>query len=396
MVPVDRLQVHGFPDRPTFRVERSDRLKDLRRTALAGFIDKRSLRIGAFLQAHGLRLDQKTGQPVVRITVCGNRIHAYRQILQILPVPFVDRLFLRDMIFEMRQLSPDDPRNDIAHAVVVAELLMLIPGGIFPALRGPFAYLDSIFKTVRQDHAAAAAGHDLVAVERNDAVIAEHTGLHALVGRSEGFCSVFHDQGVVPVRNGADLFHFARCSVQVCQNDQLNIRIDRERMLQRLRRHVPAVLFRIDKDRFSAFVSNGIHGSVEGHIGTKYFFPLQYAPVDRHRSVQPLAGKTDHQMQRCSAAAQTDRILASDDRRAEFLHLVDILSDGAYPVGADRFVDPVLFFTVHGGRREPDFLFERLDPGKYRVIQKITFIHKSLAMGIAIVIHNILPYTEWK
>ena len=107
-------------------------------------------------------------------------VHSDRQIRKACLIPLVDGPLLGDMLVQVGQLPPDDARDDVAHAIVVADLLVLIPGGGLPALGGPFADLVGIFLTVRQEHAAGTAGDDLVAVEGDAVIVAQGTGLHPM------------------------------------------------------------------------------------------------------------------------------------------------------------------------------------------------------------------------
>lgn len=52
------------------------------------------------------------------------------------------------MLVKVGQLSPDDTGDDIRHAVIIADLLVLIPRGCLSALGGPLADLVGVLPAV--------------------------------------------------------------------------------------------------------------------------------------------------------------------------------------------------------------------------------------------------------
>ncbi len=90
-----------------------------------------------------------------------------------------------DMVFQNKHLSASDTGADIAHAVVVPHLFMLIPWGGFPALCTPFTYLVRILLAVRQIHSPCASGQDFIPVEGEYGGISKLACLHAFIQRAE-------------------------------------------------------------------------------------------------------------------------------------------------------------------------------------------------------------------
>lgn len=91
--------------------------------------------VAAHLTAHGAPVNYQRRQPVVgagRFRVEG--VHLNRETPQTVPVALPDGFLLGDVFFQIRILTPDDARDHVAHAVVVADFLVLIPWRVFPRL----------------------------------------------------------------------------------------------------------------------------------------------------------------------------------------------------------------------------------------------------------------------
>ena len=59
------------------------------------------------------------------------------------------------------ELASDDARYDVAHAVILSKLFVLVPGRVFPALGRPLANFVGLLQAVGQKKSAAAPGDDL-------------------------------------------------------------------------------------------------------------------------------------------------------------------------------------------------------------------------------------------
>ena len=133
--PVHGLHVHGLPDGASFRVDSRDGLQDFRRAALSLLREIQRVVVAAHLTAHGAPVNYQRRQPVVgagRFRVEG--VHLNRETPQTVPVALPDGFLLGDVFFQIRILTPDDARDHVAHAVVVAGFLVLIPWRVFPCL----------------------------------------------------------------------------------------------------------------------------------------------------------------------------------------------------------------------------------------------------------------------
>lgn len=103
--PVYRLHMHGLPDRSAFCVELSQRLKDLGRAGLPVLREEKSVLFPSHLAAHGVFVDYRAAEPVIRNTAVRDRHHGNGQIFKALFVSFIYRLFLRNMISEIFEVS---------------------------------------------------------------------------------------------------------------------------------------------------------------------------------------------------------------------------------------------------------------------------------------------------
>ena len=132
------LHVHGLPDGPGFDV----------------FIGKHVHHPVGRNAAGGI--DGDAGKPVVGLPVRVHGIHGNgRDIREGLPVLPVDLLFFPLMLFDMHQLASADPRSHVGHAIIKAQLGMLIVAGRVPGLGGKEPCLIHIFLIGGNQHAAA-------------------------------------------------------------------------------------------------------------------------------------------------------------------------------------------------------------------------------------------------
>ena len=140
MVQINRLHMHGLPDRTAFSVECGHRVQNFKRRALTRFALIEIVQSAFFHGRQRIFINGHAAEPEIRHALFFiPRIHFNRQILQAFRISLPDCLFLLPMFFKIRELPPDDTGNNIAHAVVVADLLMLIPSGGLAGLRRPFA-----------------------------------------------------------------------------------------------------------------------------------------------------------------------------------------------------------------------------------------------------------------
>ena len=371
--------MHGLPDGAAFGVEGGEGGKDFAWAGLACFMLPELILFPADEGAHGVFVDDQAGEPEVGFAVfLVIRVHLYRKILQAFSVSLINRLFLGNVLVQVRDLSPDDTGDDVGHTVVKSDLLMLVPGGGFAALGGPLAHLVGVFQAVGQEHAPGGAGDDLVAVEGDAVIVPEGAGLFALIGGAEGLGRVLDDEGAVAVADLPEFVDLARCAVKVGNHDELHIRIDLKGLFQGFRTHVPGVGFRINKNCFAVLVRDRVDRGVEGHIAAEHLMPFEGAVIGSCLAVETLSGQTGREMERSSTGREADRVLHTDVRSQLFLYLIDVCANGGNPVGVDGLIHPLFFVPMHGGGGKPDFVLKGFYSPESGIMQEIHKSHSSL------------------
>ena len=376
MAHIHGLHVHGLPDGAAFGVHGGNFLENLRGAALAGLVDVEGVGTAADLLAHGILIDDHAAEPEVGhgiLFVVG--VHLHGESLEAFAVAFVNGAFLGDVFFQVGHLAADHAGNHVAHAVVVADFLVFVPGGRLAALRAPLAHLLGVFLAVGKEHAAAGTGDDLVAVEADGAVVAELARLHALVGGAEALGGVFDEEGAVFFADGADFVDLAGRSVQVDEHHQAHVGVDFEGFLEGGRVHVPGVVLGVDEHGLAVLVGDGVHGRVESHVAAEHPAALEGPGADFGHAVEGLARELGAEVQRGGAGGERDGILAAHLLGDGAFQLVDVRADGAHPVGFVSLGHVLDFVAVHRGAREPDFLLETchinsLFFAKYKIIKQ--------------------------
>ena len=88
------------------------------------------------------------------------------------------------------------------------------------------------------------------------------------------------------IRNFPDLTYLPRCSVEMRNDNQSDLRIKPECPFQGCRVHIPGIILRINEDGFSAFIGHRIHRGIKGHVAAENPFPFQYAVADFRLTVE--------------------------------------------------------------------------------------------------------------
>ena len=215
------------------------------------------------------------------------------------------------MLVEIRYLTTHDSCNNVAYAVVVADLLMLIPRSVLTALSRPLADFIGIFLAVGEEHSARRTCDDLVAVERNAAVVAKSACLLTFISSAQTLGSVLNYQRTVLVADRLDLVDLSGSAVKVSDDHQLYIGVDLKRLFKSDRIHVPGVALGVDEHSFAVFVSDRIDGCIKSHIGTEYLVTLQSSAVWLWHTIQLFACQLDREVQRRSSAGQSNSIFAA-------------------------------------------------------------------------------------
>ena len=262
------------------------------------------------------------------------------------------------MFFKVRNLSAHNARNHVAHAVIVADFLVLVPRRGLTALRAPLAHTVGIFLAVGKVHAAAGTGDNLVPVKADGVEVAETSGLHSLVASPEAFGGIFDEQGVVTLAYCANLVNLRGRSIQVNKHDQLHVRINFEGLFQSHGIHVPGIAFAVDNNGLAILVGHRVERRSKRHVAAENLLPVQRTLARLGHSEQTDTRKPRSQMQRRRPRRERYGILHAHLLGHLALHLVDILPDGAHPVGLIGLLHVAEFIAMHGGASKPDSLFE--------------------------------------
>ena len=145
------------------------------------------------------------------------------------------------------------------------------------------------------------------------------------------------------------------------QHNDLYVRIDPEGILQSHRIHIPGIPLGIDKYSLTAFISDGVHCCVKGHIRAEHLMSCQSSADGIRLAVNLLGRKLNGQMQCAGSGGKTHTVFPSHLLCRKLLHLVDVLTHSGHPVGGKGLLDVGHFRSVHGGGRKPYLFLEPFD-----------------------------------
>lgn len=325
---VEGLHMHRLPDGAALDVLGSEGVQDVHEACLYAAVD------------------QHAAEPEVGHGVREVRVHRYGNsgTGQQLFVAVVDRFLGGAVLVKVDQLAAADARDDIGHAVVVAELLMLVPRGRLARLRGPEQGLVAVRLVAADQHAAAAGGYDLVAVEAECAPAAESAAGAPLVGRAEGLGRVLDQRRAVRVADRNDLVQPGRGAVKMRKHHGFRVRVLFKSPLESAGVHVPGLALAVDEDLHAALVGNGIDGGAEGHVAAEH----DVAGLD--------AGELHGEVKGAGAGRQSYRVLLPAalcrkiGGRLSF-KAVAVEAERRHPVAVERFFYKLHLLAVHSRRR---------------------------------------------
>src|SRR5262249_27575579 len=151
------------------------------------------------------------------------------------------------------ELPAAHAREHVAHAIVVTHLGVLVGDARIARLLRPKASLLNPLRVVRDEHAAAARGDDLVAVERERADRPERADLTPLVERPSGLGGVLEHRNVVTGARGEDGVEVRALAIEVDDHHGARELVLRgalaEHAIEELRIEIPARAIAVDKYR---------------------------------------------------------------------------------------------------------------------------------------------------
>ena len=306
-----RLQVHRLPERPRLDVARLELEADVlaRRAEL-------------------LRRDEHARQPAVAGAVrrFGHERDARRG--ERAAVDGIDLAAPRELRGQRLELRAADRGEQVAEAVVEADVVVLIVRGGLARLRREMARALDDVAAVRHEHAAAARRDDLVAVEREGRALAERAGAAAAAGRAERFRGVLDHRHAVARADVEDARVVGALAVEIDGDD-------RGRLLPRARARGEIFFEQIGIER--PRVGRDVHERRRrAHVGDRVG-----GRRERHRRGDDLVAAADaerdeRQVQRGGAARQRYRVRHADRGGELALERVDVRPERRDPPRVER------------------------------------------------------------
>ena len=231
--------MHRFPDRAGFDVFLFQGFHDLERLHRA--------------------VEGEAGEPIVGLVPVVDRLEmdAFERT-ELSFVEFVDVLFLGHALVEDAQLAAADAGVDVAHAVVVADLGVLVVSGLVAGLGRPEARLGDALGVFADQHATTRGRDDLVPVKREDPVVAKGARRLALVGRAEALGRILDQGHAMFAAEGHDRVEVRGKAIEMDHDHRLDLWVFAESLRQRLWVHVPGLFIGVDEDRDRLLVNNRI------------------------------------------------------------------------------------------------------------------------------------------
>ena len=173
-----------------------------------------------------------------------------------------------DVRVEDGHLPPPYPGADVAHAVVVADFLVLVIGERLACLRRiEHRFLLGLLVRDYQ-RAAPGGGNHLVTIETQGSEVSERPAFLPPIFRAEGFGGIFqHGYAIFP-GHCQNLVHLRRHPIEVHGDNRLRLPSGlrhpvANRLLQQHGTHVPRILLAINEDRCCTQIGNRIGRGAE-------------------------------------------------------------------------------------------------------------------------------------
>ena len=290
-------------------------------------------------------LQQSDGQPAVRFRTGELWLHGQRQAFQVFAVACKDGPLLLHAQRQHLHLPAPNARADVAHAVVVADFLVLIPRRVLARLRGELQCVLRLILRPAQQHPAARGGDDLIAIEGKSAEVTKGAALLPIVCRTQRLCCVLDQGNIMLAANSGNFVQLRGVAVQVNDDHRLGRAVQRKGAAQSGGVHIPRLPLRVDKHRLRAAVGHGIGGGRKGQALAKDRVACLHARED-HRKVQ-----------RRRTGREGDRISLAHKFAHGLFKFVDVLAQRCDPVLLKRIVDVLQFIALvrhmRAGQQKP-------------------------------------------
>ena len=177
---------------------------------------------------------------------------------------------MSQMLIQHKHLATANACTNVAHAIVIAYLLVKIVRHGFTRLSGiEHGFLLGCIIGANQG-AAAAGGNHLVTIKAHDAKIAERAAQSATITRAECLGRILNDRNLVTVSNLHDVINHGRHTIEIHGNHGLRFatRFSNtvfDSLLEQVGVHVPGTRLTIYKHWRSALIYNWIGTCRERH-----------------------------------------------------------------------------------------------------------------------------------
>ena len=191
-----------------------------------------------------------------------------RQVGEGVAIAERDRPPPRHPVVEHLQLPPSNASQQVTHAVVVAHLGVLIGQAGIARLGGPEPRFPHPLGIVRDQHAAAGRGDDLVAVEREGAHRGDGPGRTTAIQRPERLGGVLQQQHPVALAERHDRIHVRALPEQVNYHQGLGEPARpsprRQRVLEHVGVDIPAGPLAVEEHRRAPEIGDRVNRGHEG------------------------------------------------------------------------------------------------------------------------------------
>ena len=244
---------------------------------------------------------------------------------------------MRDVVVHDCHLTTTDTRTDITHAIVVANLLVLIVGIALTILCGVHHDLTPGVFIRRDQGTSARGGYHLIAVEAQDAEFTEGTQHLTLIARAEALCCILDDRNLIAIGNLHDAVNLIGHAIEGDRDDGLGRLAGLgdtilNGLLQQVGVHVPRFALRIDEYRRCAQIRNRMARGTEREA------------LDNDLIARAYATGYQCQMHGRRARCQGHNALVLPNKLFEILlKAIDVWSQRHHPVCVEGFFYILLF-----------------------------------------------------
>ena len=246
-----------------------------------------------------------------------------------------------DMVGSDGHLPATDARTDVAHAIVVANMLVLIVGISFTRLSGIEHNLILAFGIGADERSATAGGNHLIAVERQHAVAAKCAAHLPGIAAAEAFSGIFHHRNTVFVSHSHHLAQLGWHTIEVDRHNGFRLlACDGNAVgngtVEQFRVNVPSVGFAIDEHRRCAKILYWVARRAKGETLANHFV------------ARPHAQRNERQMHRSRTSRQRHHVFAFAHKLLKVsLKAVDIRAQWHHPIVGKCLLNIFHFVAAH-------------------------------------------------